>query len=194
MSTLNSRHLPLGFRRAMKAAAKVEPQARCASIFMPMRVPTVGLHDKLGNHRDSPALRQAKETYARSIPQLARPIAPPICLTADFVLTPAEAGRDPGKKLLAHFDGVLPWTGKPDLDNLVKVLADSLRLRCWMTDDAPIVCHETNKWISFDKSLQGVWLSLRTLAEVDFAEIEGARLHPNTVILSPEACTPAGYL
>lgn len=150
-----------------------------AGAWLAVRVPTVGLHHKgalipvagklsFKAHADKPELREAKKLYATALPLIPAPIAGPLRLHVDFVLEPAGN--------MAAFDGVLPYVGKPDRSNLVKVFEDALRRQGWMRDDSLVVEHAGGKWVSFERRYQGVWFWLSTIRDAGGPTFTGAGL------------------
>lgn len=169
----NDRRLPMRVKAALRAAARASAVRGGFGAFLPMRIPTVGLHDKTRDHRDSPALRGAKDAYAKMIPPIPAPVAGPLELAAAFVLEPPVG--------YGRFDGFRPHGQAPDLSNLVKVFEDALRLKGWMVDDAAVVSHRNAKWCTHDRHLQGVWFTLATIEAPSFdpdGAVPGARVAP----------------
>jgi Holliday junction resolvase RusA-like endonuclease len=156
----------LPFATPMQRARRTPAVVGAAGAWLAIRVPTVGLHHKgrmVGKqfcpHADKPELADAKKLYATALPLIPAPIAGPLRLHVDFVLEPS-GNMEP-------FEGVLPYTGKPDRSNLVKVFEDALRRQGWMRDDAEVVTTPGGKWVSFDRERQGVWVILSTILQVE---------------------------
>lgn len=171
---INPRQFKLPIATPLQAAKRVVAVAGSYGAFLNVRVPTVGLHAKgafiygkggvgrYAPHADKAALRKAKELYAQTLPLIPAPLAGPLVLHVDFVLEP-PANCDPFPQ------DALPYTGKPDRSNLLKVFEDALRRAGWMHDDSLIVRHAGGKWVSFDHSLQGVWFVLKTIVAGNIA-------------------------
>lgn len=179
MGMFSQRQLPLRHRSIMQQAMFAAPQICRVGAHLAIRVPTVGLHDKgafitgkqgreFNSHADSKALRAAKAMYLTALPALPKPVAGPLKLHVEFVLDPPSTAMP--------FDGVLPYTGKPDRSNLLKLFEDCLRMKGWMTDDALVIAHPGGKWVSFNEKNRGVWFTLETMTPDDETLVQAIEL------------------
>lgn len=129
--------------------------------------PTVTHHDKKiqkrGGHltlRDSPALRAARETYLRAVPERAEliPLVPPVALHVSFRFRLPADWRRRGDRGPGWFH-----IGKPDVDNLVKTVKDLLAQRGYLADDSQVAMAFLSKRWTLEGGPPGVFIYCRTL-------------------------------